>query len=74
MIIVVMVIDIGFIAVEYSLSHYPKQYSQLWIFSNVLVNIALGLLIFVPIIMLTFVLVSVTVALVIIAEGRIHYL
>jgi hypothetical protein len=74
MVVAAVVTDLGLIASEYNLTNYPKQYTRLWVFANVMVNLALLLLVLVPIIMLTFVLVTTIVVLAIMAEGRIHYL
>lgn len=53
-----VVIDLVLIIVEYQLSNYPKQYPKSWIFANVIVNLSLVLMVFLPIILLTLVLVS----------------
>lgn len=68
-----VVIDLVLIIVEYQLNPYSKTYSKSWIFANVTCNLALILLVFLPIIELTMVLVSVALFLVIVAEAIMHY-
>ena len=68
-----VVIDLVLIIVEYQLNPYSKTYSKSWIFANVTCNLALVLLVFLPIIALTMVMVSACLFLVIVAEGFMHY-
>jgi hypothetical protein len=60
-------IDLILIIVEYNLSAYAKKYKKSWIFANVLVNLALILLIFLPIVILTLVMVSTSIVCIIFA-------
>lgn len=69
-----VVIDLILIFVEYQLNAYPKTYTKSWIFANVMCNLALVLLVFLPIIELTMVLVSLSLLGVIVAEAIMHYL
>ena len=68
-----VVIDIVLIIVEFQLNPYSKTYCKSWIFSNITCNLALILLVFLPIIELTMVMVSACLFLVIVAEGFMHY-
>lgn len=68
-----VVIDLILVAVEYQLNPYAKAHSKSWIFSNVTCDLALVLLVFLPIIQLTMILVSVSLVFVIGAEMIMHY-
>jgi hypothetical protein len=68
-----VVVDIILMFVELQLSIYAKEYCKFWIFSNIICNLSLVLLVFLPIIELTMVVVSVCLLLAIVAESIIHY-
>lgn len=68
-----IVIDIVLVIVEYQLNPYGKAHPKSWIFANVTCNLALILLVFLPIIELTMVLVSACLFFVLVAEAIMHY-
>lgn len=68
-----VVVDIILLIAELQLNPHAKKYCGFWTFANVTCNLSLILLVFLPIIMLTMVLVSVFLLFVLIAEAVIHY-
>jgi hypothetical protein len=68
-----VVTDLLLAAVEYRIAIYPKLHSKLWVFANVMVNVALLLLLLLSFAFLVVIIVSVCVAVIIIAEGIMHY-
>jgi hypothetical protein len=68
-----VIVDFILIAVEYKLTNYPKEHPKCWIYANAMSNIALTLLVFEPIIILSLVFVSVCIISIIVAETIMHY-
>jgi hypothetical protein len=66
-------VDLLLAIAEYQITSYPKHYPKCWIFSNVMVNIALVLLVFLPTFILSLILVTAIILSVIVMEGIMHY-
>jgi hypothetical protein len=69
-----VVIDLLLAFIEYRLAQYPKDYPKCWIFANLMVNLSLVFMVFLPIFILTLVLVSIAILGIIAAEAIMHYL
>jgi hypothetical protein len=68
-----VIVDLILLVIEYRLTNYPKVHPKCWIYANVMSNIALILLVFDPIIILSLVFVSLCIISIIIAETIMHY-
>jgi hypothetical protein len=69
-----ILIDLVLSTIEYHLSDYPKQFHKSWITANIMVNLALLLLIFVPTMLLSLAVVSFSIVIAIFAEIAMHFM
>lgn len=68
-----VLIDLVLIIIEFKICQYPPRFARWWIFANVTVNLALLLLIYLPVIQLSLYTITLLLVLVIAAEGVMHY-
>lgn len=68
-----VLIDIILLIIEFKISEYSKRYCKFWLFAHISCNLALILLVFLPIIELTMIMVSCMLFLAIVSEAIIHY-
>lgn len=60
-------IDFALAFVEYHINFYPKKLAFCWIFTNILINCSLAILVFMPSIQLSLIIVSILIVFVLIA-------
>ena len=65
--------DLILIAIEYKICKYPPRFPRWWIFSNVVVNLSLLLLIYLPIIQLSLLIITLLLVLALVSEAVMHY-
>ena len=68
-----VLIDLILVAIEYKIAVYPKRFARWWIFANLAINLALLLLIYLPVIQLSLITISLIIVLVLICEAVMHY-
>ena len=70
---VAVMVDIILIAAEYRICRYPQYFGRWWLFANIAANLALIMLVFLPVIELSLLLISLTLGMVIACEAVMHY-
>ena len=67
-----VLVDLILVAIEYKICIYPKRFARWWIFSNITVNLALLILLYLPSVQISLFTISLFLLLAIIAEAVMH--